>query len=176
MPNDTASSPLWYVEAFDRYDTHNGGFRDISEPFETEQVAREYAEIVHHNSVALYKAENNRFEHIDDYTRDDDERPTGWHKDVTEEIIVAHRQARIDAFQREQDALERSGKPIRFRIFREHSDFWHNDYPDRASAECEIEHIKTVRPTAEPTIGVLEDKPGVVWGRYYPYDTAKGAS
>lgn len=168
--HNTVPSPLWYVEAFDFYDTHNGGFGDVSEPFPTEQTARAYAESQDDRHIALYKVENNVFAHVDDYTRyDADDRPLGWHSQVTPEQIEAYQQAKRDAWSQEQIDLEHSGKALVFVIYQEHSDFVHGTYPDRASAEQEVARIKAVYPTANPQVVVGENKPGIVWGRYFSY-------
>jgi len=159
----------WYVEAYDRFNTHNGGFGDISLPFNDEFTARQYAEAQSYDTIALYKVQNNLFEHLDDFTaRDTDERPRGWHADVTSERIDQHQYAVLLAYQQQQYDLEHSGEEIEFWVLRPGGGFAHGVYPTRGLAEGVIDQIRQHYPDQRPFIEVAKAGSGGM--RFLRYD------
>lgn len=172
MQENTAIT-IFYVERYNRFDTHNGGFGDISEPFETELSARQYAEAQAFNCIALYRVKDNRFEPIDDFTaRDTDERPRGWHADITPEQIERHQQSVRVAYQQQQHDLEHSGIPVIFWVLTDSGSFAHGQYDTRAAAEAVIQRIRRVHPDAQPIIDLSPG--GAVGMRFFPYTDSDG--
>lgn len=85
------TAPLWYVEHYEQYDTHNGGFSNISEPFTTEAQARQFAEQVEEDVVCLYRCAENRFEQADQYHfQETNYSPQGWRSSFTAGQLAKH--------------------------------------------------------------------------------------
>lgn len=80
----------WYVEHCNAYH-ERGGFADVSEPFDTETEAREYAETLHDDAIALYKIEENRFVRVDEYHAEETwHNLAGWESAITEAQLAEH--------------------------------------------------------------------------------------